>query len=81
MWKKDGFVSTLMRMVSVLREGKPFVYDHVGVKPVSKSFYLAGSGKDDGKGNGKNDVEYQEVLPGVWKSVMEAIVVVGPNTR
>ena len=45
----------------------PFI-DDVGVKPVSKSFYQK---SDSGNDNGEN--EYEEVLPGVRKYVMEAI--------
>src|SRR5258706_7295089 len=44
---------------------KPFI-DDVGVKPSSRSFYR--KGRDDGDGG------YEEVMPGVRKFVMEAIV-------
>ena len=54
--------------------------DDVGVKPTTRSFYRRGNngGNDDNRGyNG--DSEFEEVLPGVRKYVMEAIISLDQN--
>ena len=64
----------ISRVTTKIAQGrsKPFI-DDVGVKPASRSFYRkngngCGSEEDDGDG------EFEEVLPGVRRYVMEAII-------